>query len=197
VVFNCWNIPAGYHDGLGTVSVSPNTGTYTYPVGSTGSTVDMGDTNTYRYVNAENVYNKGKVDGTTVHTGTYTIDEETEMGTTVDMGASHTYRYISVPNGGTAPSFATMCTTTNVYVRVAVCTEGVCQIAYYSQSSLTCDYCTVMTSTTINLARATLHKDCYITGMLADVMKNNELHRAGETITNNQYGSTLLFIYPA
>ena len=95
-------IPQGYHDGTGTVSVSPNTGTYTYPVGSTGSTVDMGDTNTYRYVNAENVYNKGKVDGTTVHTGTYTIDEETEMGTTVDMGASHTYRYISVPAGGSA-----------------------------------------------------------------------------------------------
>lgn len=40
-----------------------NSGTYTYPSGSTGGTVDMGATNSYRYVNASNVYSKGVSDG--------------------------------------------------------------------------------------------------------------------------------------
>ena len=39
-----------------------NSGTYTYASGSTGGTIDMGATNTYRYVNAANVYAKGKAD---------------------------------------------------------------------------------------------------------------------------------------
>ena len=39
-----------------------STGTYTFPSNSTGSTVDLGARNTYRYVNATNVYNKGKSD---------------------------------------------------------------------------------------------------------------------------------------
>jgi hypothetical protein len=45
-----------------------NSGTYTYPSGSTGGTVDLGVNNTYRYVNAGNVYNKGKADGDVKHT---------------------------------------------------------------------------------------------------------------------------------
>ena len=36
-----------------------NTQTYSYPSGSNGATVDLGQTNTYRYVNAQNVYQKG------------------------------------------------------------------------------------------------------------------------------------------
>ena len=40
-----------------------NSGTYTYPSGSTGATYDMGATNGIRYVNAANVYAKGKADG--------------------------------------------------------------------------------------------------------------------------------------
>ena len=40
-----------------------NTGTYTFEEGSTGSKVDLGSNNTYRYVDATNVYNKGKEDG--------------------------------------------------------------------------------------------------------------------------------------
>lgn len=40
-----------------------NSGTYTYGSGSTGGTVDLGVNNTYRYVNAGNVYKKGKADG--------------------------------------------------------------------------------------------------------------------------------------
>jgi hypothetical protein len=45
-----------------------NSGTYTYPSGSTGGTVDLGVNNAYRYVNAGNVYNKGKADGDVKHT---------------------------------------------------------------------------------------------------------------------------------
>jgi hypothetical protein len=40
-----------------------NSTTYTYPSGSTGGTVDMGETNDKRYVNAQNVYSKGVADG--------------------------------------------------------------------------------------------------------------------------------------
>lgn len=47
-----------------TVNKYPDaTGTYTYPANSTGGTYDMGTTNNLRYVNATNVYNKGKADG--------------------------------------------------------------------------------------------------------------------------------------
>lgn len=47
-----------------TVNKYPDaSGTYTYPANSTGGTYDMGTTNNLRYVNASNVYNKGKQDG--------------------------------------------------------------------------------------------------------------------------------------
>jgi hypothetical protein len=39
--------------------------TYTYPLNSLGSLVDLGVRHTYRYVNAQNVYQKGYVDGIT------------------------------------------------------------------------------------------------------------------------------------
>lgn len=39
-----------------------NSGTYTFASGDTGGTKDLGVTNTYRYVNAANVYAKGKAD---------------------------------------------------------------------------------------------------------------------------------------
>jgi len=42
---------------------SASTATYTFASGSTGSTVDLGANNNYRYINATNVYNKGKSDG--------------------------------------------------------------------------------------------------------------------------------------
>ena len=46
-----------------TVNKYPDaSGTYTYPSGSTGGTYDMGTTNNLRYVNASNVYAKGKAD---------------------------------------------------------------------------------------------------------------------------------------
>lgn len=52
-----------------------HTDTYTYPSGSTGGTYDMGVNHQYRYVNASNVYNKGKTDGInskTLSLATYT-----------------------------------------------------------------------------------------------------------------------------
>ena len=49
-----------------------NSGTYTYASGSTGGTVDLGATNTYRYVNAANVYAKGKTDGAGTVSNTWT-----------------------------------------------------------------------------------------------------------------------------
>jgi len=60
--------------GLGTSSsLVEQTGTYTFPSGSTGATADMGAYNTNRYVNATNVYAKGKEDGATfkVVTGSF------------------------------------------------------------------------------------------------------------------------------
>ena len=89
-----YTVPAGYHNGSGAVSITPETktvtattsnqtvtpstgkvltsvtvkpqaqsATYTYASGDTGGTKDLGATNNYRYVNASNVYNKGKQDG--------------------------------------------------------------------------------------------------------------------------------------
>ena len=57
-------IPAGYTAG-GKVTANPNqnSGTYTYAANSTGGTIDLGVNNNIRYINAANVYNKGKTDG--------------------------------------------------------------------------------------------------------------------------------------
>ncbi len=50
---------------------SASTDTYTFAVNSTGSTVDLGASNNYRYINATNVYNKGKADGNIKNLGFY------------------------------------------------------------------------------------------------------------------------------
>lgn len=49
-----------------------NSTTYTYPSGSKGATVDMGAANDKRYVNAQNVYSKGMLDGRTLSSQTRT-----------------------------------------------------------------------------------------------------------------------------
>lgn len=56
-----FSIPSGYTSG-GKITVSSNTKTYTIPSNSTGTTIDLGEKNLYRYVNATNVYNKGVSD---------------------------------------------------------------------------------------------------------------------------------------
>ena len=76
---------------------SDSTATYTYATNSTGGTVDLGARNNYRYVNADNVYNKGKADGVTVHSATYTFASGS-TGSKVDLGASHSYRYVDATN---------------------------------------------------------------------------------------------------
>lgn len=47
------------------LSAVPNVNglTYTFPVNDTGATKDLGASNSYRYINAQNVYNKGVTDG--------------------------------------------------------------------------------------------------------------------------------------
>ncbi len=61
-----------------------STGTYTFASDSTGGTVDLGARNNYRYVNAVNVYNKGKSDGAVQPT---TIPYTTRA---VNAGVEHT-----------------------------------------------------------------------------------------------------------
>ncbi len=57
-------IAAGYYSG-GTITANKNTDTYTFPANSTGAKYDMLETNLVRYVDATNVYAKGKADGIT------------------------------------------------------------------------------------------------------------------------------------
>ena len=77
---------------------SASTGTYTFASGSTGSTVDLGAYNTYRYVNAVNVYNKGKADGTSsIINGTLSFVNTTA---TVNIGRAPKLIYICGPYSG-------------------------------------------------------------------------------------------------
>lgn len=76
-----------------------NSGTYTFPANDTGGTKDLGVANTYRYVNAGNVYNKGKADGAS---GKYT-PQFTYVGNAA--GSYNAWRYdnlfsFSAVNGG-------------------------------------------------------------------------------------------------
>lgn len=70
----------GYMNGSTFVAFrGDSTDTYTYDSGSTGGTVDLGARNNYRYVNADNVYTKGKADGGGVATFTYTAYESASV----------------------------------------------------------------------------------------------------------------------
>ena len=67
------------------VSVSvANTNTETYNATTRNSKIDMGATNTYRYVNTSSVPN--------ANSATYTPSSN---GTALDMGATNTYRYVN------------------------------------------------------------------------------------------------------
>ncbi len=71
--------------------------TYTFPANDTGGQKDLGELHKYRYVNATNVYAKGKADGVTQHTGTYTFPSG-DSGGTKELGVTHTYRYVNASN---------------------------------------------------------------------------------------------------
>ena len=62
----------------------PNTNTTTYTPTSRSASLDMGATNTYRYVNTNSVPN--------TNSATYTPSSN---GTALDMGATNTYRYVN------------------------------------------------------------------------------------------------------
>jgi hypothetical protein len=58
-------IPAGYHNGKGVVKANPNQNKdkYVFPANDTGKERDLGANNIYRYVDANNVYDRGIADG--------------------------------------------------------------------------------------------------------------------------------------
>ena len=90
----------GYKNSSGTFVAfrGDSTATYTYASGSTGGTVDLGARNTYRYVNATNVYNKGKADGnSSIINGTLSFVNTTA---TVNIGRSPKLFYIVGPYDG-------------------------------------------------------------------------------------------------
>ena len=81
-------VPRGYHNGNGRVSASPNSGTYTFPSGSNGETVDMQPDNLNRYVNAVNVREYGRGLGRadeSQHTITCQIIGATNQGFTLEI----------------------------------------------------------------------------------------------------------------
>ena len=113
-----YTIPAGYHNGSGTVSittqektvtssrsaqtVTPDSGkvlskvtvnalapTGTYTPTSREANIDMGATSNYRYVTTTSVPN--------TNSGTYTYAANSTGGT-VDLGATNTYRYVNAAN---------------------------------------------------------------------------------------------------
>ena len=87
-----------------TVNKYPDaTGTYTYPANSTGGTYDMGATNNLRYVNASNVYDKGKIDGN-FNWQSAQIPSTLHQLLTVNLGYKPTQfvGYVSNPSSGMA-----------------------------------------------------------------------------------------------
>ena len=81
---NSYTIPKGYHSGYGTVTAGPNVNTGTYKPTTRGSKIDMGEANTYRYVNTTSVPNN--------NADTYSA---TSRNAAIDMGQTNTYRYVN------------------------------------------------------------------------------------------------------
>lgn len=79
-----YTIPKGYHSGYGSVTAGPNVNTGTYTPTSRGAQIDMGETNSYRYVNTTSVPNN--------NSDTY---DATERNGSIDMGQTNTYRYVN------------------------------------------------------------------------------------------------------
>ena len=75
--------------------------TYTYPANSTGATYELGVNNNYRYVNAANVYAKGKADGAAA-TKTVNIGLSSSSGKwgEVDIYVNGTKRWSNQPIDG-------------------------------------------------------------------------------------------------
>ena len=83
-----YTIPLGYHNGSGIISGKENTEIFVPNTRSTS--IDMGETNTYRYVNTSGIPNSNN--------GTFTANSR---NASLDMGETNTYRYVntsSIPN---------------------------------------------------------------------------------------------------
>jgi len=65
----------------------------TYTMTSSEKTKDLGASHSYRYINANNVYNAGS--NSSHHSTTYTL---TTAEKTKDLGGAHNYRYINANN---------------------------------------------------------------------------------------------------
>ena len=97
-----YTIQEGYHNGSGKVNGAANTGTYTFPAGSGGTTYDMGASNLTRYVNAEQVRATGRNDKrSNVTIGSVTLNYSGGSGTiTVTVGGgSKTYNVAAMGMG--------------------------------------------------------------------------------------------------
>ena len=68
-----------------------NSGTYNFPANDTGGTKDLGVTNTYRYVNASNVYNKGVANGRSFSSQTKTFTVPAKKGRWETLTAATTF----------------------------------------------------------------------------------------------------------
>ena len=77
---------------------SASTATYTFASGSTGSTVDLGATNNYRYINAINVYNKGKADSSSLPSSLTIECNSTNAKTFVPAYIARSYMYVTLVN---------------------------------------------------------------------------------------------------
>ena len=140
-----YTIPQGYHSGSGTVTANGNQNSGTYTPTTRSASIDMGENNTYRYVNTNSVPNS--------NSGTYT---PTSRGTALDMGATNTYRYVNtskVPfnvkivnpdtsnaltvNGYYYDSSGTKVTVTNASVAAS---SNITYLCYSDDYSFTCTY---------------------------------------------------------
>lgn len=111
-----YTLAAGYYSG-GTVKANANTQTYTYPANSTGATVDLGASNLYRYVNAANVYNKGKADGKASITGGNATAAKILSGSTAYVNAVLVTGTMANYSSSTAQACTTANTGNKLYVK--------------------------------------------------------------------------------
>ena len=79
-----FNVTANGQNVYSATVANTNSGTYT--ASSRGASLDMGASNSYRYVNTNSVPNS--------NSGTYTFPSG-DKGTTKDMGATNSYRYVN------------------------------------------------------------------------------------------------------
>lgn len=109
-------IPAGYHNGSGKVTANANQNSGTKTITSSDANwltgnVDMGANNSYRYVNAVNVYNKGKADGAGGKSGTLTISSEKDY--TINTGLSKISHFYIVATQLNSDGWQSWCTYPN------------------------------------------------------------------------------------